>query len=267
VSLTALGFYAFAGSLVRMISQVFDDFAAVLQPILWTEMGRHGSVGGLSEAVTRVWLAYCIAGAVAASLAQAGFGLLVAIAVPNFLPSVPLFEVLVFMLLINNSVALPNLVLGAKTVNRQNTLLVLWGTGLAVNVAAVALVARSGAGLRSVAAASMAVDALLVGVGLALAHKHLFATVRAGWDLYGWMMLFLLTDVALYFLFQWGSFAYRPKSILVPAALRLTAALVVWLPVGGSLYIWLRTRQARLQDGEAPDDSPHVAPGDSLAVR
>ena len=58
VSLAVVGYYSFASTLIQAAAQVFYDFAAVLQPILWKEVGRFGAVSSLNRDIVRTWIPY-----------------------------------------------------------------------------------------------------------------------------------------------------------------------------------------------------------------
>ncbi|HXQ24451.1 MAG TPA: oligosaccharide flippase family protein [Candidatus Acidoferrales bacterium] len=245
VSLTTLGYYSFASNLVRGMGQMTWDFTAVFQPMLYQEMGRQGSARGVSQNLLRVWVPYTAAGCAVTTFGQAGFGALVDWVAPKFAPSVPVFEMLVFILVFQNSSQLPNLLLNSKAINRQNFNVLLWTGGLALNVAVLYAVAHAGYSLFAVATASMSVDLVIALVGYACIHGYLFASLEAAIPFYGWMSGVALVSVGLYLVFQCGPFVYvAGGTVWTPLLLRTLTAAVVWSGVGLAMWQWWRPGEA-----------------------
>lgn len=239
VSLTMIGYYYFASNLIRGVAQVFWDFTGVLQPVLWQEIGRRDSVQDVSLDLIKIWVPYMMITAFVASLGQAGFGAVVHWVAPQFVPSVEVFEVLVFILVFYTSTVLPNLVLVSKLVNRHNLNTAIWGTGLVINVSILYACARLGYGLLTIAAMSMLVDLVIAFVGYAAIHRYLFHEWRQALPFYAWMIGVMLLSVALYFCFQFVSVKYRNvgdvSSVLV---WRTLLAVSAWATLGGLWWRW-----------------------------
>jgi len=237
--LAVVGYYAFASNLVRGLAQVFWDFTAVLQPMLWQEIGRRGSVQGVSGEIVRVWVPYMAAGCAVITLGQAVFGAVVKWVAPTFAPSVPVFEILLFLLVFQNATQLPNLILSSALVNRQNFLLRFWAAGLVLNVTVLYTLARVGCGLPALAAASMAVDVVIVIISYAAIHRDLFASWKPARRWYGSLVGLAALTVGLYGMLQCRVFAYSPGgSVWVPLALRTGTALLVWGGVALGVRQW-----------------------------
>jgi len=239
VSLAVIGYYSFASNLIRSVAQVFWDFTAVFQPLLWHEIGRQGSVAAVAPQLTRVWVPYTAAACAAASLGQALFGAAVRGVAPRFIPSVPIFEILVFILVFYNASQLPNLVLNSKSVGRQNSTLVLWSGGLVLNLMLLYGLARSGFSIYAIAAASMMVDLAVTIVGYALSHQYLFASAAAAESFYRWQIGLVVVAVGMYFLLQMQSVQYgNGVNIWFTGAVRASIAFAVWSVIGLALWRW-----------------------------
>lgn len=229
LSLTMVGYYTFAANFVRGLAQLFWDFTSVLQPSLWRSFGAHGSVRAVSHEVTRLWLVYTFVSCAMATAAQAGFGALVHWVAPRFIPSIRIFEVLVFLLVAQNSIQLPTLLLNSKVLNRQHVSLWLWGAALVINTAALYGLARAGMSLVGIAAASMGIDAVLAVIAYGTVHGELIASPRMAKTFYSRLIGLVVISVGLYGLFQWGPFAYdEAHAVWPPLLLRSVTACVVW---------------------------------------
>lgn len=260
IPLATFGYYAFASNVVRGLAQVFWDFTAVLQPALWQEMGRRGSVQDISAEIMRVWVPYVAAGCAAVSFGQAAFGAVVAWIAPAFARSVQVFEVLLFVLVFHSATQLPNLILSASLVNRQHILVLLGGGGLALNVVVLYLLARAGCGLPIIAAASMGVDAVIAVVGYAAMHWHLFRSWKPALGWYGMLVGLAALTVVVYGVFQHGALTYSPGRHIGPLVLRTLIASSVW----GSVAVLMRRWWVPASDQLT---APLGAPRPSLVVR
>jgi O-antigen/teichoic acid export membrane protein len=239
VPLAMFGMYALASNVVRALAQVFWDFTSVLQPILWKSLGQHGSVRGISREVTSLWLVYTAMGCVAVTLAQVGFGALVGWWLPTFAQAVPVFEILVFLLVFQNSTQLPTLLLNSTLLNRQHVSLLLWGGALAVNAAAIFAAARAGLGLEAIAATSIGVDVVVAGASYVVTHRSLFNNPHAAWRFYGGLLGLAAVTLGLYLVFQWRPLAYEPtRAVWESLVRRALLALAVWAAV--AVVVWRR---------------------------
>lgn len=262
LSLTAVGYYAFASNIVRGVAQVFWDFTGVLQPILWKEMGRRGSVAAVRGELVRLWIPYMVAGCTAVTLGQAAFGAVVAWLVPRFAPSVAVFELLAFLLVFQNATQLPNLILNSTTLGRQNTLIALWSAGLAFNVAVLYALARAGFSLKAIAAASMAIDLAVAIAGYAAIHRYLFSSWRQARGFYSWLCAAAAAVVGLYAAFQQGIFAYQPRHEASALMWRLLLSACVWGVFWALVYRWRYSGESA-PDGEVLALAPQPAMAES----
>jgi O-antigen/teichoic acid export membrane protein len=241
VSLAVIGYYSFASNLIQGVAQVFSDFAAVLQPIFWSEIGRRGGVSSLSRDIMRTWVPYMTIACAMATCGQAAFGAVVALVAPKFAPSVPVFEILVFILVFSNSTTLPNLVLNCRAVNRQNFNLALFTIGLVSNILALYAVARSGYSLTVVAIVSMAIDMVIAIIGYSVIHKYIFRSWREALPFYGWLCGLAFVTLGVYLIFRSNSLVYTDGGNLwMPLLRRTLIAVGVWGGVGLILVRWVR---------------------------
>ncbi len=201
-SVNAFAFYAFAAGPVLLARRALAGISTVLTPTLWGELGRRGTHDVAGQARRLVWQLAVLAGIVT-NLAQAGFGPMIVAAAPRFQPAIPVFDILVFDVLLYVIPMVPSLVLDSLEVGKQWRHLWLWTAALVVNMAANYAVTHLGYGVVAIAWNDVAVQALVAIALLYMTREHLRTGLRttllvagiAAWTAVVWPLLRLAPHV------------------------------------------------------------------------
>ena len=224
-----LGFFTFTKQCLSMGVLLVINLMLVLYPSLWSELERAETPQALGPKIRRLLCWFFLSTCALVSFAQAAFGAFVYWVVPNYAPTVGLFERLAFLLALGTIQNVPGYLLLSTTINRQSAVTVAWGCGLALYSGVIAWVIRAGWGLTGVALCSVAAHAMISIALLALAHRYIVTGWRSGLSLYGWLSGLLLVTVAVFALYQLGPFSYGGTSpVAAVLVLRAALAAAVW---------------------------------------
>lgn len=254
--LAQLGFFTFGLNYIALAIQFVADFTNVLQPGLYAELGRLGSVAPLRDQISRLAVLILAITCIGTNLAQAGFGAFVLWLVPKFEPSIRNFEVLAFNLACGTAPILPALLLYSSVLNRQNLMVVVQAAALAVNVGIGYLAFREGWGLPGIALSSVIAQLSLSAAYYAFAHEHLFAAApaRVALAFYG-RLAGLLAFAAGIFLVMIAVAPYGPSHApLAVLATRVGLVALGWGVLTGR--VWARgALAARRREAGPPPPS------------
>ena len=242
-----LGYYAFISSILTLVLQAFGDFAGVLTPSLWAELARVGNAHQISREHSRITLLVTLAACAVTNLGQATFEPFIRLVLPDYLPAVPVFNILAFNIVVLTITFVPSLVLSSAQVNKQWAELGCWVLGLGLNVAANYLVVRQGLRLQAIAWNDIWVQLVVVLLIYTLAQRHLFATPSEAWRLYGRLAAMLGLAALMFVALTVGPLTFAttqgPIGLLGLSTLRLGLTAAVW---GGlSVLVYQRLRQPR----------------------
>jgi O-antigen/teichoic acid export membrane protein len=253
-----LGYYAFSAKLIDLAVRPFSDFGSVLMPTLWSEIGRAAKPNELGPDAIRILMLMTIATCAVSNLFQAGFAPLVNLVAPKFVPSVPIFEILSFNIILLTIISVPSLVLDSVVVNKQWLHLNIWIGGLIVNLAANYFVLRKEWGLIGVAWNDIWVQLIVIAVIYASTHQYLFGRNLPAWRFYFAEVILLALCGAVFISLRWIPISFGglgSLGVAVTIGARLLIVLVVWLVVGLVFYCCNRRssfRTALATAGDSP---------------
>jgi O-antigen/teichoic acid export membrane protein len=241
-----LGYFVFAMNFVNLAIQIFSDFGNVVQPTLWTEMGRTGNVRKLAHDVVDNVIAIMLVACLAVSLGQAAYGPFVSIFLPKFAGSVPLFDVLILTVPLVAASIIPSILLNSAELNRQGMNAGIWAGALVVN-AGLSFVAFRYLdwGTLGVAWVAVVMQAATTAVLYGVTHRYVFDSLRNELPLYGAVVGMFAVDLVLLAAMPLsGPFASHGGA-LIAGAVRIVLVLVAWVPVAAAVW-WARAMRRRV---------------------
>jgi O-antigen/teichoic acid export membrane protein len=146
-----LGLYVFATGFLTFGLSIFDDFARVLQPVLWRHAGTAESVFKGFQDTRRIAVYLALGTGIIIPLAQLAFTLIATLITKKYIESIPIFNVLSYNLFLMAIAIIPSLILNSSLVNKQNITLLFYTIGLAVSIGLDILVVRLGYGVIGIA--------------------------------------------------------------------------------------------------------------------
>lgn len=242
LSLQDLGYFTFVMQYINLGILLVADFGNVVQPKLWASLGS-ATANDLGAAIRRLSLTVLIATCAFTGLAQALFGVFVAVAVPKFVAAVPLFELLALLLAVGTAGIIPGILLNSAAVNRQRLVTILYGFGMVLNAVAVAAAVRLGMGLAGVAVASVLGQLVVSAALLQRAAPHFIRTRSARAHYYAEATVVLCVTLAISAAFRLPELTFSPSVSVYSVGLRRTAIVTaVWLSVS-ILAVSMRKRR------------------------
>lgn len=151
-----LGFYTLITAIVNALILLFSDFANVLQPVLYTSLGKSENHDEQYRSLYRIAVYLSISAAVIVSVSQVGFYFLTNLLLTKYVASVPVFNVLAFNIFMMSLSIIPGVVLTSTVVNRQRFSALVWGMGLAVAFVLDYFAIATGSGILGVSLATVA---------------------------------------------------------------------------------------------------------------
>jgi O-antigen/teichoic acid export membrane protein len=172
--LEQLGLYVFAIGFLMYGLSFFEDFARVLQPILWRHAGTAESIFKGFQDTRRIAVYLALGTGIIIPLAQLAFTLIVTLITKKYIDSIPIFYVLSYNLYLMAIVIVPSLILSSSLVNRQNIALLFYAVGLAVSIGLDILVVRLGYGVIGIAWMTIASQGAVTLVLYYIIRKYIF---------------------------------------------------------------------------------------------
>lgn len=232
-SLADLGYFTFGATFITVAISLIANFGNVLQPILWTQLGKLGSVQSLGHKLANTSIIMLGVAGIGANLAQAGFGALMYWFLPKFIPSIQVSEILAFNLPFITANIIPIHILTSSVVNKQNLTMTVFSCGLAMTIGLIFIAIRSGGGLTGVAWSSVWAQAVVSVILIALSGHYMFGEKREAMSFYRSMLGVSLVTLLVFGLFHLGPLSYQGgSSILMTLALRVSLTSLVWVLLG-----------------------------------
>lgn len=248
----AFGGYIFASRLIDLALRFFGDFAGVLMPSLWGELGRAGRADAMWPEISRISLFLGVLSCVVCNLIQACIALPVFRFFPRFSSSVPILETLAFNTVLLTVTILPTLLLDSAVVNRQWRHLGIWSFGLVLNYGVNYVALRFGHGVLAIAWNDIGVQLVVGLLFYAAAHRYLFRDFATSRRLYvplvGVLAVCGLTYLLLHLPFLSGNPPGDHRALLVRTLARIGLVIAIWGPTSLFLY----RRRNRIQLGSGP---------------
>lgn len=240
--LIELGYFTFVLNFINLGILLVADFISAAQPRIWTELAR-GEVSAVGRQVRNLTLAVIFATCIAINAAQALFGAFVAGFVPSFVPAIPVFEVLAFVVVCGTAGVIPAQVLASSTVNRQGTATLLYAIGIPINVVLAIGAIATGHGLVGVAAASVVAQGLVAAAMLIAVRRHLFVDGASLFRFYGSAAALVLVAGGVPFFLNLPPLTNLGRSDgWAMAGLRLTVVVAAWVSVSAAAFVVTQRR-------------------------
>lgn len=236
-SFADLGYFTFGATFITVAISFIANFGSVLQPVLWTQLGKLGSVRSLGLQLANTSMNMLIITSIGANLAQAGFGALMYWFLPKFIPSIELSEILAFNLPFITANIIPIYILTSSVVNKQNLTMIVFGCGFGITVGLMFAAIRSGWGLTGVAWSSVWAQAAVSAVLIALSGYYMFGERKEAIDFYRSMLGISLVTLLVFGLFHLDPLSYQGgSSILMTLTLRVFLIAFIWGLMGVLVY-------------------------------
>lgn len=155
LSLRDLGLYTFTATIVAATISLFADFGGVLQPILWTNLGKAKNYIDEFKSLRRIAVFISIAAAVSITISQIGFYLLTHLLAKNYIEGIYVFNILALSIFLVSITIIPSVILNSSVINKQTLNAKIRSIGLILNIILNYLIITMGFGIVGVAAATI----------------------------------------------------------------------------------------------------------------
>jgi len=226
LSLEQLGLYVFATGFLTYGLSFFDDFARVLQPVLWRHAGTAESVYKGFQDTRRIAVYLALGTGIVIPLAQMAFMLIATLLTPKYIDSIPIFNVLSYNLFLMAIAIVPSLILNSSLVNKQNLALLFYAAGLAVSIGLDILMVRLGYGVIGIAWVTIASQCLVTVMLYYLIKNYVFDQAAEFRKFAGMVVIPLAASLPFYFIHVY--LRGTSMNIWALAGISLGAQAVVW---------------------------------------
>jgi hypothetical protein len=204
----------------------FDDFARVLQPVLWRHAGTSESVYKGFQDTRRIAVYLALGTGIVIPLAQLAFTLIATLITKKYIDSIPIFNVLSYNLYLMAIAIVPSLILNSSLVNKQNLALIFYAIGLAVSIGLDILVVRLGYGVIGIAWVTIGSQGVVTLILYYLMKNYIFDNAAEFRRFALIIVIPLLASLPFYFIHVY----LRSTSIstLAFTGISLAAQIIVW---------------------------------------
>lgn len=224
--LRELGLYAYAMSFIMLGWNLFADFGRVLQPIMYENSGKVKNVTDAFSDAKRIAVYLALATAVAISLSQVCFYLLVNLITTKYLNSVPIFYVLSCNLYLASIVIIPGIILNSKVVNKQALFAFIYGVGLGLNIIFDLFAIHLGYGIIGVAWVTVSTQGFVTFLLYFLVKRYLFTKIKKFIPFIA-SIVFPFSVSILFTLFH-NFLGFRTTSTYVFVTISLLTQIIIW---------------------------------------
>lgn len=221
LSLKEMGLYTAAIVFVAYAQVLPADFSKVLTPVLW----RESTTDGFKDA-SRITIYVALATAIFIPLTQLIFYLIREVITPQYIDSIPVFNILSYNIYLAIVCVAPFLILSSSVTNKQNIVLVVYVIGLVVEIGLIILAVKLGYGMAGVALSTIIAQGIMTATIFALAHKYMFSRIRETINSY--FLILLPFVIAIVFYFIHGYMDIYIASRLQFTALSISIQTIVW---------------------------------------
>jgi O-antigen/teichoic acid export membrane protein len=196
--LRELGIYSFAVTFIMVAISFFSDFANVLQPTLWTSLGKTDDPVQGFKPMRRIAVYISIMSAISIGVFQFGFFILAHFITTKYLQSIPVFNVLAFNIFSVSMAMVPNLVLNSSVVNKQTLNTLIWAIGLVLNIILYYVVITMGLGIVGVAWAAIGMQTIITLILFFVIRRYMLPDKRELGRFVGKIFFPFLVSLVLY---------------------------------------------------------------------
>ena len=260
--LDQLGLYVFAIGFLGYGLSLFEDFARVLQPVLWRHAGTAESVIKGFKDTRRIAVYVALGTAIIIPLAQLAFTLTATLLTKKYVASIPVFNVISYNLYLTAIAIIPTLILSSSLVNKQKLPLIFYVIGLAMSISLDLLVVRIGYGIIGIAWVTIGTQGLVTLILYYLIKKYISDTAAEFRKLVTIIVIPFLGCLPFYFIHVYLYPAIA--SLWVFTGISLAAQALVWAIVIGLFYRdYVSTTEFRLIKQEIRAAIPRSRPDNS----
>ncbi len=229
-----LGLYVFAAGFLAYALSFFEDFARVLQPVLWRHASTAASVSDGFKDTRRIAVYLALGTAVLIPLAQLVFILIATLVTKKYAGSISVFNVLSYNLYLMAIAIIPTLILNSSLVNKQKLTLLFYAIGLVVSVGLDILVVRLDYGVTGIAWVTIGTQGIVTLILYYLIKKYIFDTAAEFSRFVILLALPFLASFPFYFLHVYLDEAIT--SLWAFAGISLAAQIAMWALVISIFY-------------------------------
>jgi O-antigen/teichoic acid export membrane protein len=234
LSLEQLGLYVFATGFLTYGVSFFEDFARVLQPVLWRHAGTAESVYKGFQDTRRIAVYLALGTGIVIPLAQLAFMLIATLLTSKYIDSIPVFNVLSYNLFLMAIAIVPSLILNSSLVNKQNLALLFYAAGLAVSIGLDILVVRLGYGVIGIAWVTIGTQCLVTLVLYYLIKNYIFDRAAEFRKFAAMVVIPLAASLPFYFIHVY--LRTTSMNTWALAGISLAAQAVVWTVIIMAFY-------------------------------
>lgn len=168
-----LGLWVFCLSIVIIMLGVFKDFANVLKPVIWAEVGQSISIQEGFSPLKSMALSFSLSSGFITGIAQVGFIFLVNIVTIKFIDAQYIFLFISLYIFWEAMEKFPEIILYSEKVNHQNTVLWIWGICLVINILLDITAVKLGFGVIGIAIATVISQVISTFIMIIKSRKYL----------------------------------------------------------------------------------------------
>ncbi len=232
--LEQLGLYTFAIVFLTYVRMIPTNFASVLQPILYKELGRTSSLSEGFKDTTRIAIYIALGTAILIPIAQLGFYSIVNLITTKYIGSILIFYILSYNLYLASIAVIPHLVLKSSVVNKQKIILYFYSIGLALNIIFDLLVVKLGYGVAGIAWVTICTQGLVTFILYRFVKGYIFRDTK---ELLRFQIRILFPFlISIFFYFFHTYLTSITSSMWAFTGASLAAQLILWSLVIGIFY-------------------------------
>ena len=227
LSKAELGLWVFSYNLVILVLGFFKDYANVLQPVIWGHASNVAEAREGFSVLKEMGIYFSLSSAFSIGLVQLGFIFLVNFVTVKFTAAQYVFLFMSLYIFWESMEKFPELVLFSAKTNRQNSVLLVWGTCIGINLLLDILAIKLGYGIVGIAVATTISQVASTLFMYGLAAQYLF-------DDRNDFMRHLLKVIGPFIvslaftLFHWLLLTRSSVGIIALLSFSLLAQLLIW---------------------------------------
>lgn len=229
-----LGFYTFITSIINSVILLFSDFGNVLQPVLYTNLGKSDNHCEQYSSLCRIGVYLSLSTAITISASQIGFYSLTNFFLTKYAESVPVFNVLAFNIYVLSLSMIPSIILNSTVVNRQKFNTLIWGIGLLLALVLDYAAIISGYGILGVALATIMTQVFITTILFCSVRKYLFREAAESASFMRKIIPPILVSILVFAITT--VLGTHVKDPLLFTGLSLAVLGAVWLPIVRIFY-------------------------------
>jgi len=168
-----LGLWVFSSNMMIIILGFFKDYANVLKPVIWAELGKSNTIKEAFSPLTRMAVYFSLSSGFITGIVQLGFIILVNLVTVKFIDAQYVFLFISLYIFWEAMEKFPEFVLYSERVNLQNTVLSIWGGCLLINLLLDISAIKLGLGIIGIAVATVISQVISTFIMTIKARKYL----------------------------------------------------------------------------------------------